>query len=338
MVDFNLPHRRFNPLTGDWVLVSPHRNRRPWQGSIEASQQNTLPPYDPACYLCPGNKRAENKQNPKYAKTFVFTNDHAAILPEVVDGEMKEDDLFRAQQEYGTCKVVCYTPAHNKTIADLSVPQIMEIIKTWTHEYKTIGADPKISYIQFFENKGPMMGASSPHPHSQIWANEHIPTIPAKEEESQTKYYAKNKTPLLAVYLREEIKKKLRLLLENTSFAVVVPYWAVWPYETMILPKTNRSSLSALQENEVNDLAHALKKLAVAYDKLFSTPFPYSMGIHQCPTDKKDHEEWQLHFHFYPPLLRSATIKKHYVGYEMMAEAQRDITPEQGAETLRKYI
>lgn len=337
MLDFTKPHRRYNPLTYEWVLVSPHRSKRPWKGTVEASQVQDLPDHDPSCYLCPGNKRSNDQNNPGYTETFVFTNDHSALLSDSPDGTFtRGGQLIHAQQERGVCRVICYSPSHKLTMAGLTPLQILTIIKTWTSEYQTIGARPDISYVQIFENKGPLMGASSPHPHGQIWANEHLPTIVAREQEKQLLYIQKFHAPLLLNYLGLELKEKSRMIYENSSFALLVPFWATWPYETMILPKSHTPALPALTDSQRKDLAEILKYITSRYDKLFNTPFPYSMGIHQAPTDGESHNEWQMHIHFYPPLLRSATIKKYFVGYEMFAEAQRDINPEDAAETLRK--
>jgi UDPglucose--hexose-1-phosphate uridylyltransferase len=333
MVDPNLPHRRYNPLTNEWILVSPHRNKRPWNGAVEKPSETRIPFYDPNCYLCPNNTRASGKKNPDYKETFVFTNDHASLLANVGNGETSEENLLIARQENGTSRVICYSPSHNRSMANLTVSEIQTVIKTWIHEYEAIGAYPDISYIQIFENKGPLMGASSPHPHCQIWANEHIPTIPEKEQNMQKKH-----PDLLLEYEKLEQQKKERVIFTNDSFTLLVPYWATWPYETMLLPKKHLSSLSEFSESEITDLANILSLLTKTYDKIFNVAFPYSMGIHQAPTDKLPHPEWQFHMHFYPPLLRSATVKKHFVGYEMMAEAQRDITPEAAAETLRRCI
>lgn len=305
---------------------------------MESVNPTDRPSFDPTCYLCPGNVRANGETNPAYEKTFVFTNDHAAMLPEAPEGKSIIDDLFISEQERGICRVVCYTPLHNKTMSEMKESEITNLIATWTKEYETIGNKPFISYVQIFENKGSLMGASSPHPHSQIWANEHIPTIPAKEQEAQKTYVSKHKKNLLLTYLEKERKENKRIVFENNSFIMLIPFWAVWPYETMIIPKEHKTSLRDLNTPESQNLAETLSKLTRLYDRLFHTSFPYSMGIHQAPTDKKNHTEWQMHIHFYPPLLRSATIKKHYVGYEMMAEAQRDISPEEAAATLRRFL
>lgn len=336
MLDFTKPHRRQNPLTGEWILVSPHRAKRPWQGSIESTQPTEAPEHAPDCYLCPNNTRSNGEKNPEYIHTFAFTNDHASLLPEV-DGDSSGDtQLFQAVQERGLCRVICYSPKHNKTMADLSAPEITEIVRTWKNEYETIGKMDHITYVQIFENKGPLMGASSPHPHGQIWSNEHLPTIVDKEQQHQLSYSSGNSSLLLLDYVHMELEKKERLVLENEAFAVVVPFWATWPYETMVLPKRHIRSLSDMTDTENKQLSDVLKRLTVRYDKLFSTSFPYSMGVHQKPTDKKEHPEWQFHMHFYPPLLRSSTVKKYYVGYEMMAEGQRDISPESAAKTLQE--
>lgn len=336
MIDFSKPHRRQNPLTGEWILVSPHRAKRPWQGTIERSSLPESPKYDPSCYLCPNNTRSNGETNPKYEHTFVFTNDHSSLLPDVSSDTYTDQGLLHASQERGICKVICYTPAHNTTMAQLPPEEILEIVRTWKTEYETIGAMEHISYVQIFENKGQLMGASSPHPHGQIWANEHLPSIVENEQQHQLNYVTAHSSPLLLEYLHLEIVKNERLILENESFAVVVPFWATWPYETMVLPKKHIQSLSEMKDEDMRNLADILKRLTARYDKIFSTSFPYSMGIHQKPTDGSDHPEWQFHMHFYPPLLRSSTIKKYYVGYEMLAEPQRDITPESAAQTLKE--
>jgi len=336
MLDFTKPHRRRNPLTGEWVLVSPQRTQRPWQGKTEDTESPSLPEYDPTCYLCPGNERKSGAENPKYQTTFVFTNDHPAILPDVGTEIFTPNDIIEAHQVSGTSRVICYSPSHNKTMAQMTPSEIAEIIKTWTTEYATIGRNPVVSYVQIFENKGPIMGASSAHPHCQLWATNTIPTIVQLEQNNQREYIVHHHGPLLLEYLRNEHDENKRIIAENDSFTLLVPFWATWPYETMIIPKTHKLSLLDLEPHEVTSLGEILSTLTKLYDSLFNTPFPYSMGIHQAPTDNKEHDEWQMHFHFYPPLLRSATVKKYLVGYEMLAEAQRDINPEDAASTLKK--
>lgn len=332
MTDFTKPHRRRNPLSGEWILVSPHRAKRPWNGAIEQTPATRAPSHDPSCYLCPGVTRANGEKNPEYTESFIFDNDHPALIPDVPIDSTDEPN-FITTQEYGTSHVMCYCADHGKTMASMSIQEISAVISRWKIEYETIGKDPRISYVQIFENKGPAMGASSPHPHCQIWATEHIPTIPAAEQLMQ------EKTPeLLLSYEASEQTKKERIIYATESFTLLVPFWAVWPFETMIVPRAPLQSLSQLTQLQQNDLALVISTLTASYDKIFSTSFPYSMGIHQAPTDGTDHLEWQFHMHFYPPLLRSATIKKYYVGYELMAEAQRDISPESAAETIRRYI
>lgn len=327
-------HKRYNPLTKEWVLVSPHRTKRPWQGKTEEAAKDTMPQYDPNCYLCPGNKRAGGFENPKYESTFTFVNDFSALIEDVPQGELNKENLLIAKSEKGLCKVICFSPRHDLTLARMEIPAICGVIKLWQNEYKELGTKPYIKYVQIFENRGAIMGCSNPHPHGQIWANETVPDIPQKESESQLEHFNKHGRPLLLDYLDIELKEQKRIIYQNDSFVVLVPFWAVWPYELMILPKTAISNISQLNEAQITDLAKAMKYLGVKYDNLFLTNFPYSMGIHQAPTDSKEHPEWQLHFHYMPPLLRSATVKKFMVGYELMATPQRDITPEQAASTL----
>ena len=336
MTDFLQPHRRFNPLIGEWVLVSPQRAKRPWNGKIEELPAKKLPQYDPNCYLCPGNKRTTDTLNAQYPETFTFTNDHPALIAQTSSKlPLSQTGLFRTQPQSGTSKVICYSPSHSLTMAAMSPTQILKIIQAWTHEFRLLGADKSINYVQIFENKGELMGASNPHPHGQIWASQHLPTIIEKEQTNQRTYLKKHRQSLLLDYLNQEFKQDQRIFFANKSFAALVPFWAVWPYETMIIPRKPRASLLDFTPGELVDLALTLKELTGRYDRLFNAPFPYSMGIHQAPTDGRVHPEWQLHFHFYPPLLRSATIKKYFVGYEMLAEPQRDITPEAAAEKLR---
>ncbi|PZX14396.1 UDPglucose--hexose-1-phosphate uridylyltransferase [Breznakibacter xylanolyticus] len=330
------PHRRFNALTGEWVLVSPHRAKRPWQGQIEKSEQEKRPEYDPGCYLCPGNERAGGYLNPKYDSTFVFVNDFSALMEKSPAGSEKDGELFQAESESGICKVICFSPRHDLTIPQMEVDAIRKVVDLWCDEYRQIGAEPFIHYVQIFENKGSMMGCSNPHPHGQIWASSSMPVEPMKEQSRQSDYYNRHGRALLTDYVEAEVKKKSRVVFENEHFVALVPYWAVWPFETMLAPKRRVANLLELTDAEKQSFAAAYRELTIIYDNLFEVSFPYSAGIHQAPTDGKDHPEWHLHMHFYPPLLRSATVKKFMVGYEMLANAQRDITPETSAARLRE--
>ena len=329
-------HRRYNPLTGDWLQVSPHRAKRPWQGQQEKPSESKRPAYDPNCYLCPGNTRANGEKNPDYSGTYSFKNDFAAISENVPSGKMEEGDFFLARSERGICKVICFSPRHDLTIPELEVEEIKKVVELWQKEYVELGSRDFINYVQIFENKGQVMGCSNPHPHGQVWAQESVPEEPAKKQEKFSQYYRKHGRSLLADYLKEELKKKERILFENEHFVGLVPFWAVWPFETMIVPKRHRPDVSKLNKEEVLSLADAYKKLTVMYDNLFEISFPYSAGIHQAPTDGKEHPEWDMHLVFYPPLLRSSTVKKFMVGYEMLANPQRDITPESSAARLRE--
>lgn len=329
-------HRRFNPLTGQWVLVSPHRTKRPWQGKVEKTNVDKRPEYDPACYLCPGNDRAGGLKNPNYPNVFVFQNDFSALVPDVPKGNYINGELFRAESEQGFCKVICFSPRHDLTIPQMEVDDIRKVIDVWCREYDQIGSMDYINYVQIFENKGDIMGCSNPHPHGQVWAQYSIPDEPAKEMEMQKAYFEKHKRSLLSDYLKEEEKSGERIFASNEHFVAVIPFWAVWPYESMIISRRPVQNLLQLNELERTGLADIYKQLTIMYDNLFEISFPYSAGLHQSPTDGKDHPEWHLHMHFYPPLLRSATVKKFMVGYEMLANPQRDITPEQSAEKLRQ--
>ena len=319
MFDFNEhTHKRLNLLTGEWILVSPHRTKRPWNGKTEDAAVDKMPEYDPKCYLCPGNTRAGGVVNPKYEDTFLFVNDYSALIPGIPKGDINEENLLIL------------------TLARMSPEKIVRVIDLWIDQYKELGGDPNINYVQIFENRGAIMGCSNPHPHGQIWSSQTVPDLPAKETEKQTEYKEKNGRCLLCDYLALELKKKERIVLENDGFAVLVPFWAVWPYEIMILPKRHMSSIDEMTEKEKKDLAEIMKAAGIRYDNLFKTNFPYSMGIHQKPTDGKNHDEWHFHFHYLPPLLRSATVKKFMVGYELLAMPQRDITAEQAAAKLRE--
>lgn len=330
------PHRRFNPLIREWVLVSPHRTQRPWQGQIEDAPKNTQPEYDPTCYLCPKNERAGGAVNPDYQDTFVFTNDFAALLPDTPKLEENEKDLFVAESESGICRVVCFSPRHDLTLARMKTEEIRRVVDVWASEYEELGAREDIRHVQIFENRGAMMGASNPHPHCQIWANENIPNETVKELTSFSRYFGKNGRSLLTDYLETELEKDARIVCKNEYFVSLVPFWAVYPFETLIVSRRQVGAISDLNDAERDALADVLRETTATYDLLFDTPFPYTMGFHQRPTDGKEYPEYHLHAHFYPPLLRSATIRKFMVGYELLASPQRDITPETAAAMLRK--
>lgn len=325
------PHRRRNALTGDWILVSPHRTQRPWQGKQEDTAPDR-PAYDPTCYLCPGNTRANGETNPAYTGTHVFDNDFAALLPDPAPPP-EATPLLLAQPVKGRCRVICFSPRHDLTLPEMKTSEIRGVIDTWSNEVTELGQTYR--WVQVFENKGAVMGCSNPHPHGQIWASDTLPNEPAKEDREQRAYLEQKGVTLLHDYAALEQRQQERMVLENDHWLVVVPYWATWPFETLLLPKRDAGHLPDLAETERESLAYILKQLLTRYDNLFQTSFPYSMGWHGRPLDGKAHPHWRLHAHFYPPLLRSATVKKFMVGYEMLAEAQRDLTPEQAAERLR---
>jgi UDPglucose--hexose-1-phosphate uridylyltransferase len=327
------PHRRYNPLTGEWVLVSPHRTKRPWQGQVEKPAQETRPQHDPTCYLCPGNERAGGAKNPHYEKTFVFTNDFAALLPDTPPAAESGHSLLRAQSTQGTCRVICFSPRHDLTLPEMEQADICTVINVWADQVTELSHSYK--WVQVFENKGAVMGCSNPHPHGQIWATNTLPNEPAKEDRQQRAYFDEHNSPLLVDYVDLELEQQARVVVENEHWLAVVPYWAIWPFETLLLPKTHVLRLPDLSVPQRQSLSAALKQLTTKYDNLFEVSFPYSMGWHGAPLDGGDYGYWQLHAHFYPPLLRSATVKKFMVGYEMLGEAQRDITAEQAAERLR---
>ncbi|HEX8139640.1 MAG TPA: UDP-glucose--hexose-1-phosphate uridylyltransferase [Pyrinomonadaceae bacterium] len=331
-----IPHRRLNPLTREWVLVSPHRTKRPWQGQTEEVTPESQPRYDPTCYLCPGNVRAGGHVNPPYTSTFVFDNDFAALLPAAPAGEIKEAELLVAESERGICRVVCFSPRHDLTLARMSVPEIRQVIDVWANQYQELGQMPFINHVQIFENRGAMMGASNPHPHCQIWAQQSIPNEAVKEQSAQADYFRMKGASLLADYLKLELQSGERLVYENAHFVALVPFWAVWPFETLVIGRRHTTSLDLLESQERDALADLLQKLTTRYDNLFRVSFPYSMGFHQRPTDGLAHEGSHLHLHFYPPLLRSATVRKFMVGYELLGMPQRDVTPEQAARMLRE--
>lgn len=339
----DFPHRRWNPLIEEWILVSPHRTKRPWQGKQEVNTSANLVKYDPKCYLCPGNIRANGEKNPNYTSTYVFKNDFSALLNsneiELSDEKAPEyktaKGIVKEIVEVGECRVVCFSPRHDLTLPDMIQPEIEKVIDTWVKQYWELSLDRDIAHIQIFENKGEIMGCSNPHPHCQIWAQKNIPTIPLRELESQKKYFRKNKTYMLIDYLKWEIEQKERLVYENEDWGVVVPHWAVWPFETLIIPKIKIACLFDFKDKHIQTFADAMLNITRKYDQIFQVSFPYSMGIHQIPVDKKNYDGVILHQHFFPPLLRSATVKKFMVGYEMTSEPQRDITPESAAEILR---
>jgi len=327
-------HRRKNILTGEWTLVSPHRLARPWDGKKEKPLTNNKLSYDPNCYLCPGNERDNGEKNPLYKDVYVFSNDFSALKNEPI--QVYQDGLFEAKSESGICRVICYSDNHKTTLPILDVNSIEKIIKVWQNEYQTLGEKSNINYVQIFENKGLIMGCSNPHPHGQIWAQESIPTEVKKKDIQQKRYWDQNGLSLLGEYLKQELKLEDRVICKNSSFVALVPFWAIWPFETIIIPKRHVVSILEFTNEEVNDYAQILKELTIRYDNLFETSFPYSAGIHQAPTNGQNNKHWCFHMCFYPPLLRSADIKKFMVGYEMFAEPQRDITPEVAAEYLKK--
>ncbi len=329
----NTPHRRKNILTGEWILVSPHRTKRPWQGKKDKPQKVEQLNYDPTCYLCPGNERMGGVINPNYNATHVFKNDFAALLENSEESNI--EGLFEAKSESGICKVICYSPNHSLTLPLMEIGNIKRVIRSWQNEYRVMGNNSEINHVQIFENKGSIMGCSNPHPHGQIWAQRSIPEEVQKKIFHQKSYWDQHGSSLLGDYLKQELKSGQRIILENNSFIALVPFWAVWPFETMIIPKRQIESISELSEQEVDDYASILKKLTIRYDNLFETSFPYSAGIHQAPTNGKDNTYWHMHMSFYPPLLRSADVKKFMVGYEMFANPQRDITAEYAAKVLK---
>jgi UDPglucose--hexose-1-phosphate uridylyltransferase len=370
------PHRRYNALTGDWVLVSPHRTRRPWQGQVERPPQETRPAYDPTCYLCPGNERAGGKRNPDYTSTFVFTNDFSALLPDSPPAPAGGNPLLQADSEQGECRVICFSPRHDLTLPEMPVEDISHVVDVWAEQ--TVELGQRYRWVQVFENKGAVMGCSNPHPHGQIWAGSALPHEPAKEDRQQRAYFEQHRRPLLVDYAELELARSgdwepsrrdrpERLVVENDHWLAVVPYWALWPFEILLLPRRHVLRLPDLTDAERAALASILKRLLTRYDNLFETSFPYSMGWHGAPTAETMNDErrtmnggsgvlpthapppdssfilhpssfdhWQLHAHFFPPLLRSATVKKFMVGYEMLGEPQRDLTAEQAAARLRE--
>ncbi len=329
------PHVRFNPLRGEWVLVSPQRNTRPWQGQVETVPDADTAPYDPTCYLCPRNSRAGGLVNPDYRSTFVFDNDFPALLPSTPPADQAVGDLLIARAEAGVCRVVCFSPRHDLTMARMDRHALRGVVDVWVEETRVIGAEDRIAYVQVFENRGAAMGASNPHPHGQIWATATVPNEPAREQDAFRAHRASRGTCVLCDYLAVELSRGERTVCDNDGFVALVPFWAVWPFETLVLPRRHIAGLDDLTTIERDALADMLKRLTTRYDNLFETSFPYSMGFHQRPCDGDAHDEWHLHAHFYPPLLRSPTVRKFMVGFEMLGTPQRDMTPEDAAARLR---
>lgn len=337
MLDFaEQPHKRKNLLTGEYILVSPHRSKRPWQGQVEDLAPDNRPQYDPKCYLCPGNSRADGTQNPDYKDSFVFVNDFSALLEDTSIEQFDEESLLVAESERGICKVISFSPRHDLTLPQMDLPAIKAVVDLWQREFKELAEKEWIKYIQIFENKGAIMGCSNPHPHGQIWAESSLPVEIEKESAQQKTYFEQHGRTLLQDYVALELKKDERIIVDNEHFVALVPFWAAWPYETMIISKRPVPSILVFTEEEKEDFARTLQELTIRYDNIFKTSFPYSAGMHQSPVNSGEHPEWHWHMHFYPPLLRSATVKKFMVGYEMLATPQRDITPEQAANTLKE--
>jgi UDPglucose--hexose-1-phosphate uridylyltransferase len=329
------PHRRFNPLNGEWVFVSPHRTQRPWQGKVEDTPSGARPHYDPGCYLCPGNARAGDARNPAYTSTFVFDNDFGALLPETPTSHDRRRGLIVAEGEPGICRVVCFSPRHDRTLAEMDQAEIRNVIDVLAEEYRSLGGRPFVNHVQIFENKGELMGCSNPHPHGQIWAQRTVPVEPAKEIRRLLAYRRAHGRCLLCDYVALELKLAERIVCSNEEFVVIVPFWAVWPFETIVVSRSHSPSLASMRDGERDCLADVIRRTTVRYDNLFGVSFPYSSGFHQALTDGKRHPESHLHMHFFPPLLRSATVRKFMVGYEMLANPQRDITAESAAARLR---
>lgn len=331
MALFDHPHRRYNPLTGEWVLVSPHRTKRPWQGQVEKRAQPEGAKFDPQCYLCPGNVRANGQQNPPYKGTYVFDNDFAALYQDLPEDQYREADLLIAQSEGGRCQVVCFSPDHSLTLARMSQPEVRMVVDMWVEEFTALAADPRIAAVQIFENRGEMMGSSNPHPHGQIWSTQNIPNELAKESRAMSR-------PLLPEYLQIELRLQERIVCSNDHFVALVPFWALWPFELMVLPRRHFTGFDEIMEDERDGLAAILREIGQRYDALFDVPFPYTMGFHQRPVDGAEYPHFTWHAHYYPPLLRSATVKKFMVGFEMLATPQRDFTAESAAARLREVL
>lgn len=327
-------HRRYNPLTDEWIIVAPHRTKRPWRGQIEKPPQDTRPQYDSSCYLCPGNERAGGEYNPQYESTFVFTNDFSSLRADTPAGTTKSHPLMRAESEQGECRVICFSPRHDLTLPEMEVEEVRNVVDVWAGQVLELGK--RYRWVQIFENKGAMMGCSNPHPHGQLWGQHALPNEPKKEDHQQKVYFEEYDSPLLFDYAYLELEQQERIIVKNQHWLAVVPFWAMWPFETLLAPLRHVQRLSELTNAERDSLADILKRLLTRYDNLFEVSFPYSMGWHGAPTDDNDYTHWQLHAHFYPPLLRSATVKKFMVGYEMLGEPLRDLTPEKAAQRLRE--
>src|SRR5512140_2083685 len=331
------PHRRFNPLSNEWVLVSPHRTKRPWQGAVESAPQAQRPKYDPSCYLCPGNQRANGSLNPQYHSTFVFENDFAALKKDVPIARLDLEDkgLLVAETEPGICRVMCFSPRHDLTLSTMDPQEIEPVVREWISQTQELSSVAGIQHVQIFENRGEMMGASNPHPHCQIWATATVPQAPSRELLAQRDYREKQNSCLLCDYLAIEQAQQARIVCSNDAFVALVPFWAVWPFEVLICSRRHFGSFPEFTAKETAQLSSLLRQVTATYDRVFDVPFPYSMGFHQPPFDGDSHPEWHFHAHFYPPLLRSATVRKFMVGFEMLGTPQRDITPELAAEKLR---
>jgi UDPglucose--hexose-1-phosphate uridylyltransferase len=329
-------HRRFNALSGEWVLVSPQRTQRPWQGANEGAASLKRPGYDPDCYLCAGNARANGERNPDYRGVFVFRNDFTALSDDATNITGLDQPLFQADPVTGECRVICYSPQHDASLGELPTPVIEQVVRTWQAQWCELSARPDIAAVTLFENRGEMMGASNPHPHGQLWASSIIPDEQQREATQQAAYYQTHQRALLLDYAHEELQRNERVVLKQDQWLALVPYWAVWPFELLVLPLRAVSGFDQLCEADFSSLSVLLKQIITGYDRVFNTPFPYSMGWHARPCDSNAHPEWQLHAHFYPPLLRSATVRKYQVGFEMLGMPQRDITPEAAATQLRE--
>lgn len=337
MIDLKTrPHRRLNPLTNEWMLVSPHRAKRPWQGHMEDIPEDKRPQYDRTCYLCPRNGRAGGAENPDYDGTFVFDNDFPALLPDTQAGDNLENPLFQAQAERGICRVICFSPRHDWTLAHMPIPDIRRVVDVWSEQTTDLAQNDWLRYVQVFENKGELMGCSNPHPHGQIWSTERLPAEVQKEDIAQHAYFIQHDRTLIADYLAQEHERKERIVYRNDYWTILVPFWAIWPFETLLVSHRPAQYIADLDNDERDALADAISKLTVRYDNLFKTSFPYSMGFHQAPVNSGPQPHWHLHAHFYPPLLRSATIKKFMVGYELLGTPQRDITAETASFRLRE--